>query len=211
MIAVLAAFFAGLGWSWSRRQSPLAPLATSSKAPVERQKSAEAQYVYALFADNEEAWRAVSDYYPGTYFDLRAEQQLARMYLQQEDYSRALPLFDKLEDLDDDQVRQLKGFGAPAGSKESDLEAEFESFGLAGSAVVLYHAGDSAAAASKLAELWPRRRFLDPQMGNWIRQIINKSGRLHHDKTLQQWDQWLKPQNGKAAAKSAAEPSSATK
>jgi serine/threonine-protein kinase len=204
--AAVAVFAAGVGWSWFRQTPPITPTSVASRAPVERQKSAEAQYVYALFADTEDAWRSVSEYFPGAYFDLRAEQQLARIYMQQEDYSRAKPIFDNLEDLSDEQVRKLQGFGAPASAKNTDLESQFESFGLAGQAVVLYHSRKTEAALAKLAALYPQRQWLDGPTRGWIAQIIKKGGREYPDnKTIQEWDQWLNSSRGKAVNRGPAE------
>jgi len=193
VVALAAAFAGGLGWSWHRRPEPIESNSAGAKPQIEKRPSAAAQYVYAEIADTEEAWRSVIVYYPKTYFALRADQQLARLYLEQEDYARAAPLFARFEDPDDAMIKQLKEFGAPRGTNEAEQAAQLQAFGMAGSAVALHHLGHTGEAAEKLAELWPERRRLDPQMKNWIVQLINKSGRDHFDNTLQQWDQFLEP------------------
>ena len=174
-LGLLGCFVAGLGFAWLTRPKPLLSPNSGEATHVERKSSAEAQYVYALMVDTEDAWRSVVEYFPDQpYFVHRAEQQLARTYMQQDDYPRALALFEQFADMNDSEV-------------------EFRAFGLAGSATALALQGRTEAAAKKLADLWPLREKLDAQTKTWIVQLIAKNGRLHNDKTMQQWDQWLKP------------------
>ena len=172
---LLAAFAVGAGVArWTRPQPLLVP-GLAAAPHVERKSSAEAQYVYALMTDTEDAWRSVPEYFPQqTYFARRAEQQLARLYLHEDDYPRALKLFEKFADMD-------------------DTEEDFRAFGLAGAAAVLTYQGHPRQAAEQLVELWPLRQHLDPQTKSWIVQLLAKTGRQHHDTTLQKWDDWLKP------------------
>jgi tRNA A-37 threonylcarbamoyl transferase component Bud32/tetratricopeptide (TPR) repeat protein len=174
-LGLIAVFVLGLGAARITRPKPLLSDATVKVTRVERKASAEAQYVYALMVDTEVAWRSVVDYFPDQpYFVRRAEQQLARTYLQQDDYPRALTLFEKFADMD-------------------DTETEFRAFGLAGAAAVYSYQGKPDEAAKKLAELWPLKQHLDQQTKNWIVALVNKNTRKRHDTALQQWDQWLRP------------------
>jgi serine/threonine-protein kinase len=174
-VGLIGVFGLGLGFAWLSRATPLLTPSNGKLTHIERKSSAEAQYVYALMVDNEDAWRAVVEYFPDQpYFAHRAEQQLARTYMQQDDYPRALALFEKFADM-------------------NDTEVDFRAFGLAGAAAALALQGHTEEAAKKLADLWPLREKLDAQTKNWIVQLIAKNGRRHNDKTLQQWDQWLQP------------------
>ncbi len=174
-LGLIGVFGLGLGVAWLSRGKPLLTPSSGKVTHVERKSSAEAQYVYALMVDNEDAWRSVVAYFPDQlYFANRAEQQLARTYMQQDDYPRALALFEKFADM-------------------NDTEVDFRAFGLAGAAAALALQGQTEEAAKRLADLWPLREKLDAQTKSWIVQLIAKNGRLHHDKTLQQWDQWLQP------------------
>ena len=144
-VGLVACFALGLGVAWATRPVSLLAHAGDALAHVERRSSAEAQYVYALMAETEEGWQSVVEYFPThTYFVRRAEQQLARLYMQQDDYPRALALFQKFADMD-------------------DTEEEFKAFGLAGVAAVLSYQGHPEQAAHDLAELWPLRQHLDSQ------------------------------------------------
>ncbi len=183
-VGLVATFMLGLGIARATRPKPTLRAADAPWKRVERKSSAEAQYLYALMVDNEDGWRSVVEYFPqASYFDRRAEQQLARLYMQQDDYPRALALFEKFADMD-------------------DTEVDFRAFGLAGAAAVLSYQNQPQASAQRLAELWPLRQHLDPQMKSWIVRLISKSGREHHDTALQQWDEWLNPKAKQPATSS---------
>jgi hypothetical protein len=101
--------------------------------------------------NTEAAWQSVSQYFPpeidsrNRYYARRADQQLARWYMDQRQFERALTLLAELAEL---------GPG----------EEQFRAFGLAGQALVHAERGEHAASAEKIAAVWPLREYLDSQL-----------------------------------------------
>jgi hypothetical protein len=147
-IAVGVGVFCGglVGW----KQWPVDPLVLDAPAAVEDHGSPEAQFVYAAMMRTEAGWQSVLKYYPATaddqrqrYYAHRAEQQLARLYLDTGDHASALRMAQRLGDL-------------------SETEQEFRLFGLAWQALLYDQLGERELAAQRLAAVWPDRQQLDP-------------------------------------------------
>jgi lipopolysaccharide biosynthesis regulator YciM len=120
----------------------------------------------------------VAEYFPeNANFVRRADQQLARLYLQDGDYDRALKLFQKFAQME-------------------DVEKQFRAFGLAGQAIVLAAQGKQKQSADKLVELAPLSSRLDNQMRELIVQMLKKNDRLIGTEALKQWRSLLQPPAG---------------
>jgi len=94
---VLGSATAGLGW-WLRPKNPL-DVPVAKLDPVRKLESAKAQFDLAkqLHSD-EEAWRAVLEYFPeDRIYVPQAKEQLGVYYLQNRRLDEAKPLFDELE------------------------------------------------------------------------------------------------------------------
>lgn len=168
-------FAAGLALAWGLRPRPLVTPQAPDDEAVQRQDTAEGQYVYALMLGTEEAWQAVPEYFPkDQVMALRAKQGLALMYLQQYDYARAKQVFDELAGL-------------------NDAEVQFKAFGLGGQAVVLYREKKFTESAEKLAQLWPLRDKLDGEMRFLVSRTLagNRQG-LGNPPSLRRWTQWFR-------------------
>jgi serine/threonine-protein kinase len=173
--AIAAAFAMGLAIARYRVEPILRPLPPNA-LNVDRKANAESQYVYALMVDTEEAWKSVAAYFPqDRLYVLRAQQQLARLYLQDDDYERAMTVFNKF-------------------AEQPDVEVQFRAFGLAGQAVVLAFEGRHQASASKLAELWPMRQSLDGQMKGLIAYVLRKNKKELTTPSTEQWSKYLQPE-----------------
>jgi hypothetical protein len=123
--------------------------------------------------DSEDAWKSVSKYYPNNaYYSRRSEQQLARWYLEEDDYDRALMLFGRFSAMD-------------------EVEAQFRAFGLAGEAVVLAVQGKSQQSADKLADLWPLRSKLDSEMRDMVTQLVRRNQRALSQQSAKKWEEWF--------------------
>ena len=98
------------------------------------------------------------DYFPEKeYFARRAEQQLARIYLREGDFDRAMAIFEKLAALGDD-------------------EPELRAFGLAGKCGVLSLRGQYRESAAVLEQLWPIRDKLTRRAdaASWSRYAVEE-------------------------------------
>jgi hypothetical protein len=172
LVAVLAGCVLGAALAWATR--PVSPWHVSGDdrgVAVQQRESAEAQYIYALLLNTEEAWQAVWQYFPpdqggrNRYYARRAQQQLARLYMQHEDFADALSIFDQLAELD-------------------ATEQEFRAFGLAGAAIVHSLRGEHELSAGKLASVWPLRHLLDTQMRTEVERLARRTrDALQRDQT----------------------------
>lgn len=148
-LGIVVVFLVGGLVAWLNREPPL--LARAPDESVNKLESAEAQYWHAMHLHTEPAYRAVWEYFPqDEYYGMRARQQAARIYLEQDQLEPAARLFQKL-----------------AGSSE----VQFRAFALAGQALVHARRREMQQAAGKLAELVPHRDHLDPDMNQRIDQL----------------------------------------
>ncbi len=125
-----------------------------------REETALRQWYYASRMGTEEAWQSVIDYFPEeTLFVRRAQQQLARIYLSERDFPRALELFEELASL-------------------PPTEAELRAFGLAGKVGVYALTARHDESAKAFADLWPiHDHLVDPQM----QQMVEQAMKLNRD------------------------------
>jgi serine/threonine-protein kinase len=151
---VVLAFAFGAGMAWFCRPADL--LADARQVRVTRQASAQQQLFYARQlvrrrATNSEEWlQSIKRFFPDADYEIRqADKDLARLYLAQDQYERALGQFGLLAELD---------------------EPEYRAFGLAGQAVVLAREHKVPESIEKLHELRPLwdNVAADVQMRQWI-------------------------------------------
>jgi serine/threonine-protein kinase len=175
--AVAAALAAGILLAWSTRQPFLLAEANPARTHVARQESAIDQLFYASTLNTEEAWLAVREHFPEAQFYCRlADQQLARLYLYQNDYQRAAKLFSEFASLD-------------------ETEESFRAFGLAGLCVVYSLQGDPQRSAETLNQLYPLRRYLDPQMARLVQRAVERNHQALNPNTVKDWDTWYQTQH----------------
>ena len=102
---------------------------------VERFRTVEEQYVFALQTGAVDAWKSVYEYFPGVdYWEVRAKKQLALVYVSENDVESAGSLFQEL-----------------GGRTKSDVAVE--TFVLAGRSWLEAQRGNYSAAVSLLSEL----------------------------------------------------------
>ena len=118
---------------------------------VPRKESANAQYLYAVFTDTEEAWRSILEYFPPDgpaateqqrYVANRGKCQLARWYTEHDQPQKALALLEQLEAL-------------------NEAETEFRAYGLAGQAIIYAQQGDREKLKDKLSSALSLAEHLD--------------------------------------------------
>jgi len=175
-VAVAGAFLAGgLLAFFTAREKPLLAEVQEPPRLVARQETAVRQWYFAWLVGTPESWRSVIDYFPTeTYWVNRAKQQLALYYLlREDDYDRALEIFEELASL-------------------GDSEAELRAFGLAGQSAILTMKGEWRKSAEIIDQLLPVINKLDPRM----RQMVSFAMRTNRARlggpTPAEWDKWLK-------------------
>jgi len=159
---------------FTARERPLLVEVEPSPPPIPRQETAVRQWYFASLVGTPEAWRSVILYFPTqTYWVNRAKQQLAMIYLREEDNDRALEIFQELASLD-------------------DTEADLRAFGLAGESAILTMQGEYRKSAAIIDRLLPSIEKLDPRM----RQMVSYAMRTNRAKlggpTPSEWQKWLK-------------------
>ena len=181
LAAGMAAAFAGAGvvaW-FTMRPQLLTAAQHSEKASIPRQDTEWRQWFHASRIGTEEAWKSVIDY-PGVSecVKLRAQQQLARIYLRELEFDRAIEVCDAL-------------------ASTADNNAEFKAFGLAGKCGALSLEQRYAESAEVLNQFLPWRQYLrDSQMAKLLRRTIDKNRDHLGPLTSPQWDDWLKQEFG---------------
>jgi hypothetical protein len=170
--------------AWVRRQPFLldAPTAESASDTIERRASALEQYLYAVQLGSEAGWKSVGRYFPNDKKYLpRAQQQLAELYLQQDNYDAALKIFQDFAHAD-------------------DVERTYRAFGLAGECVAYSLLGkqkESSAASTQLsllagglqpAKLEP---LMDRQLVRLVGYAVRKNRQALDKQTTSEWDKWL--------------------
>jgi serine/threonine-protein kinase len=150
VLASALAVVIGVTAGWMLREPYL--LDSTGGPGIQRQQDALSQWLYASTIGTEAAWQSVLDYYPDDeLFVRRANQQLARLYLNELDYEKAMEKFNELAALGDDQP-------------------EFQAFGLAGQAIALSLQGRHDQSAQVMSRLWTRRdRLEDPEIREMLR------------------------------------------
>jgi serine/threonine-protein kinase len=172
--AVVLAFLVGgaLAMFLGRQEPLLAAAEVGNEVP--RYDNVYSQWVYAIhMPDNEEAWKAVIDHFPDTFFANQARKQLVWLYLRRVEYPKAEEVLNQLALLD--------------GSQQ-----ELRAFGLAGLYWVAAQQQQPREAAEALSELLPiLPQLRDRQMGRMLRQLFAKTREARTNDQIQQWiDQW---------------------
>ncbi len=147
-------------WTWSGTLLQVDPQQIQA---VDPKPTAEAQYIYAVFANREAAWLAVAQYHPpeaspeNKYWSRRALHQLALFYLDRQDTDRAYEVFQNLANVE------------PA-------EREFRAIGLAGQAIIHDQRNAIGPLSEALADVWNDRDRLDANMRSRLEAIVAKRG-----------------------------------
>ncbi|MGA2032817.1 MAG: serine/threonine-protein kinase [Thermoguttaceae bacterium] len=178
LVAGLLFFAIGAAAAWfTMRDAPLLAHPPWGKSRVPRQSTVLRQWLYASQIGTQQAWQSVIDYFPEkTYVVLRAKQQLARIYLRERDYVRAMAVFDELAQAD-------------------DLNKEFQAFGLAGKCGVLTLQEKYQESADVLDQLWPIHQELrDVQMRKMLDYVMRENRSKLGSQTARQWNEWLSEQ-----------------
>ena len=172
---ILTAFLLGAAVAcFTTLESPLLARTNNGPPPVRQHETVGSQWLYASHVGTEEAWRAVVEYFPDkTYWVDRAKQQLAWIYVKDENHDQAMAIFEEFASLD----------GA---------EQELQAFGLAGQYWVLTRLEKYQEAAAVLEELLPIRSNLkDPLMrqmlNHALRNALKTSRSMPGASTVQQW------------------------
>jgi serine/threonine-protein kinase len=155
---------------------PLVPKLPEQTLVTGQKSDAAAQFIYASMIDTEDAWRSVFTFFPNdAEWGTRAKKQLASLYLQDDDYERAMEIFSEF-------------------AAEPDVEVQNRAYGLAGQAVVLTLQGNHEGSADKLADLWPLRESLDRSMRNLIAYVLRRNHEKLSGKTVDDWTRFLQPE-----------------
>ena len=169
VIAFIVAFLltgslaAGVGWLLR----PGDPFQTPAKpATTPRLDTPGKQFARAvMLVDDEDAWKAVGENFPGdTFYVPRAQQQLAALYLQQNKLDKAKVLFDH--------------FVSTAG-----LDPEYKARGFAGQAVIASLRGEYNESQRIIVDdVLAVNKLLDRQMAELVRQAILRNRQVLGDK-----------------------------
>jgi serine/threonine-protein kinase len=182
--AAVAAFIVGALGAWLRRQPFLldAPAAETTATTIERRDSALEQYLYAVQLGTEAGWKSVGRYFPNDKKYLpRAQQQLAELYLQQDNFAAALKIFQDFAHAD-------------------EVERSYRAFGLAGECVAYSLLGkqkESSTASGQLATLagglQPAKLepLMDRQLVRLVGFAVRKNRQALDKQTTSDWDKWL--------------------
>ena len=176
--AMLVMFLLSGVTTWATLRGPsLLPSAHGGSLKIPAQPTVVRQWYYASQIGTEEAWHSILEYFPEKqYYVLRAKQQLARIYLRECDYDRAMAIFDELAGL-------------------ADSDREFKAFGLAGKCGVLSLQGKYQQSADVLDQLWGIHADLrDWQMRRMLDYVIKQNRKQLGAATTQEWDEWLTKQ-----------------
>ncbi|MGD0898754.1 MAG: serine/threonine-protein kinase [Thermoguttaceae bacterium] len=159
------------------RPAPLLSPPNVASERIPRQPTVVRQWYYASQIGTEQAWQSVVDFFPDKdYYVARARQQLARIYLRQRDYDRALTVCEEL-------------------AAVSGTNVEFRAFGLAGKCGILTLQGKYRESAGVLNALWPIHQDLrDAQMRKMLDYVVKENRLELGPQTRQQWDDWLSEQ-----------------
>ncbi len=173
--AIVLAFLLGsvAAWAVIVPRSMLANTETAAPA-IPKQRTVLGQWYLASQLGTVAAWQSVIDYFPEKR-DIahRAEQQLALIYLREDDLNRAMTIFENLSNLGDD-------------------DAELRAFGLAGKCGVFSLRGNYAESNAVLGQLLPIRDKLTSQpMIELVEHAVRRNSAKMGSKTSQEWDKWF--------------------
>ncbi len=173
---IVAMFTLGGVTAWCTvRPQPLTPAQHGDKVPFPQQDNELRQWFLASRIGTEEAWQKVVDYPDvSELVQLRAKQQLARIYLHGNDFNRALAIFDELASLRDNYP-------------------EIKAFGLAGKCGTLYlmkRYADSAEVNEQLLDYLPKLQ--DAEMEQLLRAATEGNRKETGAVSGKKWDDWLR-------------------
>ena len=172
-LAVAALLGAGLAYFFCVPRPLLAAKGASAAIAVP-ERSALRQYYLASQLGTEEGWQRVIKFFPNDeYFVHRAQQQLARIYLQENNDASAMAIFEKLAAL---------GPG----------DEEFQAFGLAGKCGLLSLEGHYQDSANVMEQLTPlQAKLKDEQISQLLAHAIKRNHQKLNVQSNQQWQKWL--------------------
>lgn len=173
--ALIVTMFVGAFVGRMIRTPSLLDSASGGISGYEKMVTVGEQYVFAMNADTIEAWRSIEEHYPDNEeFVVKAQQQIARIYLHQDEYDNALELFEQ--------------FAQPEQPKDA------QAFGLAGEVVVYTLTKQYDQATHAYFQLRPLRDHLDDrQMRNAVHgavQLLEREQKDLKQQTLQEWEAW---------------------
>jgi len=172
----IAAFVVGVVLAWlTMVDAPLLGEDEAAVLQVQRQETALRQVFLASQMGTEEAWRAVSTYFPkDEYLVHRADQQRARIALGEGNYRLASELFQKFAAMDDE---------------------EYRAFGLAGQCGLLSREGRYKESAAVAERLWPiHDKLADPRMKEMVTRAIQRDRSSLGAQSSSKWKEWLDEQ-----------------
>jgi tetratricopeptide (TPR) repeat protein len=154
--------------------------AKAAAAVFPEEKNVFRQWYRASQIDTEAAWQSVIRYFPDKeHFKHHAEQQLALIYFGENDYDRAMPIFESLANLGDDEL-------------------ELKAFGLAGKCGLLSLQGKYEESTTVLAQLLPNQSKLTSEPMRRLlaraKDQIQKNRSKLGPQTSRQWDKWIDQQ-----------------
>jgi eukaryotic-like serine/threonine-protein kinase len=175
---LIVALAVGAAVAWSTIvPAPLLADARSAPLAVPRQDNVWRQCYLASQLGTEAAWQSVITYFPeNKRITLRAEQQLALIYLGERDYDRAMPIFEKLADLGDNEL-ELKAFGLAGMCGVRSLQGKYEESTAVLAKLLLIR--------SKLTSE-PMKRLVDH-----AKEQIKRNRSTLGPSTTHEWDKWL--------------------
>jgi serine/threonine-protein kinase len=178
-----AALVLGAACVWAVRPAPLLPGTAGPYLEVPRQKSAEAQYIYAGLAPTKGHWQAVIDYKPyDEFYALLAKKELALLHLQDDEHEVAGAIFQELA-------------GLP------EFEKELRAFGIGGQAVIDSLEGRHADALAGAQQVWDvlakgepegqRPEVIWRKLDRRMREALWHAVQISDPKNASAWVDWL--------------------
>jgi serine/threonine protein kinase len=177
---ILAFLLGGVGAWYANVPSSLLTKAKLAEPAIERQTSILRQWYVASKLNTEAGWQSVIDYSSDkkhAYLALRAYQQLALIYLQRNDFDRAMAIFEKLAKPENDD--------------------ELRAFGLAGKCGVLSHRNEckeSNAVFGQLLPLMNNHKLTSPPMAELVNHAIKRNRSELGPETAKDWDRLFNEQ-----------------
>jgi len=161
--AVLAvcACLAGSAVAWYSRPDSLLAFDASKLPVIERQDSAQDQYVYAMLVGGEDALKSVAHHFPArespnnAYYARLSQRRLGEFYLANGRLDESLAAFTKLASLEPTQK-------------------EFRAIGIAGQVLTLDRMDKTAQVDAKLRELQPLFKWLDKPTQDLIQRLTER-------------------------------------
>jgi hypothetical protein len=153
---VIGAMLLGAGAAWATRERFLLDVPESQLPAVERMQTAADQFRLASVDRTEIAWKSVEKEFPkDRRWVLQSKEELAKLYLEKQEYSRALPLFEEL---------------ATVTFPDGPTEKQFRAFGLAGLAWVYSTQNEPEKSKTALKQLLALFGTTEPDR---IRELLN--------------------------------------